>query len=98
MLEAWHGEAVPCTRGVVGLATKLTHGSFSVWASKTNQKDRHDGDGIRVHQEALKQGTHSDHGACVGGKQGPMDACPPDGDIYNFIELPLRGVYLLFKL
>jgi hypothetical protein len=42
--------------------------------------------------------TWCDRGTRVRGKQGPMDACPPNGDIYNIPELPMKGLYLLFKL
>ena len=55
MLKAWHGEAVPCTRGLVVWATKSSEDGFSVWASKPRPEARRDGNGIRVRREASKR-------------------------------------------
>jgi hypothetical protein len=45
--------------GIGGLPTKPTEDGFLVWASKPSPKAQHDGDGIRVCQEASKRRTRS---------------------------------------
>ena len=90
VLEAWRGEAVPCMRGLM------------VLPENHQPKTRRDGDsetgltGLgRGATGSFEAGdTRRDRGACVGGKQGPVDACPLDELNDVLTKTPLRGLVL----
>jgi hypothetical protein len=74
--------------GFVGLATK-----------PTLHEDPHGGDGIRLRQEALRQGTRSMIvGFALRRSKYAVEECSLDGDTHKLPKMPLSGLYLPFKL
>jgi hypothetical protein len=48
------------------------------------------GDGIRVRREASKWATHGMiEVLALGGREGPVDAQPSDGELHVFTKMPL---------
>jgi hypothetical protein len=85
----------------VGLAWRLTESAgFAVvhhktdgvtWLSyKTKTGDSAGGDGIRARREALKWATHGMIKVpALGGREGPMDARPSDGELHVLTKKPI---------
>jgi hypothetical protein len=72
--------------------TAVHHKTVGVtWLShKTKTGGSAGGDGIRARQEALKRATHGMiEVLALGGREGPMDARPSDGELHVLTKFPL---------
>jgi hypothetical protein len=57
------------------------------------------GDRIRAHWEASRRARHGGiAGLASDGSKTAANACLPDGNIHYLTILPLRAVYLIFKM
>jgi hypothetical protein len=72
--------------------TAVQHKTVEVtWLShKTKTGGSADGDGIRARREALKRATRGViEVLALGGREGPMDARPSDGELHVLTKMPL---------
>jgi hypothetical protein len=83
----WHGG---CTESV-GITTVHQKTVEITWLiHKTKTGGSAGGYGIRAHQEASKWVTHGMiEVLALGGREGPMDVRPSDGELHVLTEFPL---------